>query len=87
MSKLLLPVLLAFMAMSHPLAAEPANEQKPAAARAAPDCGRTAMTCSAIKSCAEACGYLEKCGLGKLDRDKDGIPCESMCTATCDARS
>ncbi len=30
-------------------------------------------------SCAEARFYLEECGLTKLDRDHDGIPCESLC--------
>lgn len=35
--------------------------------------------CSEIKSCKEAYFYLEVCGVTKLDRDKDGIPCESLC--------
>lgn len=36
-------------------------------------------TCKQMKSCEEAKFYLEKCGLKKLDKDKDGIPCESIC--------
>lgn len=36
-------------------------------------------TCKQMVSCAEARFYLEKCGLGRLDRDKDGTPCESIC--------
>lgn len=37
-------------------------------------------TCSRIASCDEARWYLENCPWGgKLDRDKDGIPCESLC--------
>ena len=37
-------------------------------------------TCSAIGSCDEAMWYLENCSWGgKLDRDSDGIPCESIC--------
>lgn len=36
-------------------------------------------TCKQISSCAEARFYLEECGLTKLDRDHDGIPCESLC--------
>jgi len=35
--------------------------------------------CSQMTSCAEAYYYLNKCGLTRLDRDKDGIPCESIC--------
>ena len=43
------------------------------------------MTCghkhkySQMKSCKEAYFYLEVCGVTKLDRDKDGIPCEKLC--------
>ena len=37
-------------------------------------------TCSQIESCEEANWYLQNCSWGgKLDRDKDGIPCESLC--------
>ena len=37
-------------------------------------------TCSQISSCDEAQWYLGNCPWGgKLDRDKDGIPCESLC--------
>ena len=35
--------------------------------------------CTHMSSCAEACYYLNQCGLSRLDRDKDGIPCESFC--------
>ena len=35
--------------------------------------------CKEMRNCAEASYYLEQCGLGRLDRDKDGIPCESKC--------
>ena len=36
--------------------------------------------CSQIRSCEEAYWYLNQCSWGgKLDRDKDGIPCESIC--------
>ncbi|WP_082582547.1 excalibur calcium-binding domain-containing protein [Mesorhizobium sp. Root172] len=38
------------------------------------------LTCSQISSCDEARWYLENCSWGgKLDRDSDGIPCESFC--------
>ncbi|WP_103918653.1 thermonuclease family protein [Candidatus Venteria ishoeyi] len=36
-------------------------------------------TCSAMTSCKEAYYHLTSCGNGRLDRDKDGIPCESIC--------
>lgn len=35
--------------------------------------------CKHMNSCAEARFYLNECGLGRLDRDKDGIPCEKLC--------
>jgi micrococcal nuclease len=35
--------------------------------------------CSQIKTCEEAYYLLNQCGLGKLDGDKDGIPCETLC--------
>jgi len=35
--------------------------------------------CSEMKSCKEAYFYLKNCGITKLDRDKDGIPCENLC--------
>ena len=41
-------------------------------------CG-SKTTCRQMQSCAEARYYLINCGLTRLDRDKDGIPCESIC--------
>lgn len=35
--------------------------------------------CGQMNSCAEARFYLNECGVGRLDRDDDGIPCESIC--------
>jgi len=35
--------------------------------------------CSQMETCKEAYFYLEKCGVWRLDRDKDGIPCEKIC--------
>ena len=34
-------------------------------------------TCSQMVSCAEANFYLNSCGLKSLDRDKDGVPCQT----------
>ena len=35
--------------------------------------------CKEMDSCDEAYFYLKKCGLSRLDRDHDGVPCESIC--------
>lgn len=36
-------------------------------------------TCKEMTSCEEAQFYLTECGLNRLDRDKDGTPCEALC--------
>lgn len=36
-------------------------------------------TCGQMANCEEAYFYLNNCGVGGLDRDKDGIPCETIC--------
>ncbi|MGI8520358.1 MAG: excalibur calcium-binding domain-containing protein [Actinomycetota bacterium] len=35
--------------------------------------------CSEMGSCEEAKFHLSQCGLSKLDRDGDGVSCESLC--------
>lgn len=35
--------------------------------------------CGDMSSCAEAKHYLNDCGQSQLDRDHDGVPCESIC--------
>lgn len=35
--------------------------------------------CKEMSTCSEAKFYLNECGVRKLDRDKDGVPCESLC--------
>lgn len=35
--------------------------------------------CGEMTSCEEAEFYFNNCGLSRLDGDKDGIPCESLC--------
>ena len=35
--------------------------------------------CGEMNSCEEARFYLTKCGVSRLDRDRDGTPCESIC--------
>ena len=42
-------------------------------------CSTVSRTCSQMSSCEEAEFALEQCGRAKLDRDKDGIPCENVC--------
>ena len=36
-------------------------------------------TCGQMVSCAEAQFYLNSCGVSRLDGDKDGVPCETLC--------
>lgn len=35
--------------------------------------------CAQMSSCDEAHFYLTRCGLGSLDKDKDGVACEELC--------
>lgn len=35
--------------------------------------------CREMTSCEEARYYLRECGLSRLDGDRDGVPCESLC--------
>lgn len=35
--------------------------------------------CNQMSTCDEAYFYLQNCGLTRLDADKDGVPCESLC--------
>lgn len=35
--------------------------------------------CRQMESCEEAQHYLNDCGLSRLDRDNDGVACESLC--------
>lgn len=41
-------------------------------------CG-TKTKCGEMTNCDEARFYLNSCGLTRLDRDHDGVPCESIC--------
>lgn len=42
------------------------------------ECGQK-IYCTQMTSCKEAMFYFNECGLSRLDGDKDGIPCESLC--------
>lgn len=48
------------------------------AAGGAFSCGAK-RTCGEMSGCDEARFYLTQCGLGRLDGDKDGTPCEDLC--------
>ncbi len=50
----------------------------PASPSASSRCG-TKQTCGEMTSCEEARFYLDRCGVKRLDRDKDGMPCEALC--------
>lgn len=41
-------------------------------------CGKKKY-CSEMYSCVEAKYYFSECGISALDRDRDGVPCESLC--------
>lgn len=58
----------------------PPERTRPAPAKPseAMTCGRKHF-CREMTSCAEARFYLGRCGLTRLDRDRDGIPCEPLC--------
>lgn len=36
-------------------------------------------TCGQMLSCQEATFYLQQCGVGSLDGDGDGVPCDGLC--------
>ncbi|WP_163833267.1 thermonuclease family protein [Spartinivicinus ruber] len=60
------------------------NKKATAQAKSKPDykhafaCGNKKY-CKQMTSCEEAKFYLNQCNLFRLDRDKDGVPCESLC--------
>ena len=42
-------------------------------------CDDGKRTCKDMDSCDDAKFHLHQCGMQKLDRDRDGVPCESIC--------
>lgn len=54
-----------------------------AAAQSAPACAGKRV-CGDMTTCAEAVHYLRNCGVSSLDRDGDGVPCETMCGKSLD---
>jgi phosphatidylserine/phosphatidylglycerophosphate/cardiolipin synthase-like enzyme len=51
---------------------------KPQPGNAGFACG-SKTRCSQMTSCAEARFYLNQCGAFSLDKNRDGVPCESLC--------
>lgn len=56
----------------------PSAQRSSPAASSAFSCG-VKRYCREMASCAEARFYLSQCGLSRLDGDRDGVPCESLC--------
>lgn len=54
-----------------------ARESRPGASASGQCAGKT--RCAQMADCAEARFYLTQCGVGTLDGDKDGVPCEAIC--------
>lgn len=54
-----------------------AEDGKPAS-RSGFACG-TKRVCSQMTSCGEARQHLDQCGVQRLDGDRDGMPCETLC--------
>ena len=42
-------------------------------------CSDGKRTCKDMDNCDDAKFHLRECGMHKLDRDHDGVPCESIC--------
>jgi Excalibur calcium-binding domain len=64
-------------AVQRPAHERPLNLKSPQQKSAA-NCG-TKRYCKEMVNCAEAVHYLYSCGLKRLDSDRDGIPCETLC--------
>ncbi|MCK9635993.1 MAG: thermonuclease family protein [Methylobacter tundripaludum] len=59
-------------------AAKPKQTSNDEATGGGDSCG-SKTKCGEMTSCSEAQHYLNDCGLNRLDRDHDGVPCESIC--------
>jgi endonuclease YncB( thermonuclease family) len=63
---------------STPARTPPQRSTPDASANAIFSCG-SKRYCSQMSNCAEAQFYLRQCGVSRLDGDRDGIPCETLC--------
>jgi hypothetical protein len=62
-----------------PLAAGAQAPRRDAPAMQGPwRCGEKTY-CREMTSCAEAMFHFQACGLRRLDGDRDGVPCETLC--------
>lgn len=61
---------------SQPAVLAPGEGPTLTGSRSRPRCG-SKTTCAEMNSCEEAMYFLNQCGQRRLDRDGDGIPCES----------
>ena len=59
-------------------AAARTQTHRPAAQRSTPNCSNLPTRCADIADCADVQRAL-KCGMTRLDRDNDGVACESLC--------
>ncbi|MDD5181014.1 MAG: thermonuclease family protein [Gallionellaceae bacterium] len=60
--------------------AHPATQAPPHATAQGYSCG-SKRHCSQMASCNEAHFYLTHCGMKSLDKNGNGVPCESLCAA------
>ncbi len=42
-------------------------------------CDDGKRVCGDMSDCEDAYVHLRQCGMSRLDRDRDGVPCESIC--------
>lgn len=63
---------------SAPAPASPAARAPTAASSGGFTCSGK-RRCGEMTSCEEAKFYLAQCGVGSLDGNKDGVPCETLC--------
>lgn len=66
-------------------ASRPARESLGRAAGGPYTCGAKGR-CREMASCEEAVFHLRECGLRSLDGDRDGVPCERLCSALAGGR-
>ncbi|MFZ7093671.1 excalibur calcium-binding domain-containing protein [Primorskyibacter sp. 2E233] len=80
-------IILAALFVALPAWAEPAEERSPTerlnAFRTTQAFDCRDVSCKRLSSCAEACYKLLQCGQTKRDGDRDGIPCENLCSRRC----
>lgn len=74
-----LPFLMEHFPPVEPVLESHATAEGLTAAQRPEGCQSDKRTCKDMSSCDEAKFYLTTCGLKRLDRDGDGVPCEKLC--------